>query len=89
MVVMLISVDVVVKIKDIENKELNVFDGPGEGIETFMFETKKDGEYTIEVSPFEKDTGKFSIELKLVEPIATGAEKRIDQHPFEIIRKHD
>jgi len=73
-----ISVDVVVNIKEGE-KEIRTFDGPGEGIESFMFETTKKSEYTIEVAPFKKDSGKYSIELKVVDPIATIPEKRIDQ----------
>ncbi|MBT3385633.1 MAG: beta-lactamase family protein [Prolixibacteraceae bacterium] len=73
-----ISVDVIVKIKEGE-KEIRTFDGPGEGVESFMFETTKQGEYSIEVAPFKKDSGKYTIELKIVEPIATIPEKRMDQ----------
>jgi CubicO group peptidase (beta-lactamase class C family) len=78
-----ISVDVVIKIKD-GKKVIKTFDGPAEGIEYFMFESERQAEYSIEVAPFEKDSGKFSIELKLVEPIASLPEKRIDQlfYPF-------
>jgi CubicO group peptidase (beta-lactamase class C family) len=78
-----ISVDVTVKIKE-GKKVLKTFDGPAEGIEYFIFETDKKAEYSIEVAPFEKDSGKYSIELKLVEPISLLPEKRIDQllYPF-------
>ena len=74
-----ISVDVVVSIKDSADNIMASFDSPAEGLETFMFEVSKKGEYKIEVAPFEKDSGKYSIELKTVEPIASTPEKRINQ----------
>jgi CubicO group peptidase (beta-lactamase class C family) len=74
-----ISVDVVVSIKDSAENLIASFDGPAEGLETFTFEVSKKGEYKIEVAPFEKDSGKFSIEVKIVEPIALTPEKRIKQ----------
>ncbi len=74
-----ISVDVVVNIKDSADNIITSFDGPAEGLETFIFEISKKGKYKIEVAPFEKDSGKYSIELKSVEPIASTPEKRIDQ----------
>lgn len=78
-----ISVDVIVKIKD-GDKVIKTFDGPGVGLENFMFETNKKAEYSIEVAPFEKDSGKYAIEIKLIEPIASSPEKRSDQvfYPF-------
>jgi len=74
-----ISVDVVVNIKDSADNLLASIDGPARGMETFIFETSKKGEYKIEVAPFEENTGKYSIELKTVEPIALTPEKRINQ----------
>jgi len=74
-----ISVDVVVSIKDSADNIMASFDGPAKGMETITFEVSKKGEYKIEVSPFEKDSGKYSIELKTVEPIASTPEKRINQ----------
>lgn len=73
-----ISVDVVINIK-YDEKVIKIFDGPAEGFESFVFETEKPGKYTIEVAPFGEDSGKYTIELKLVEPIASTSEKRIDQ----------
>jgi len=74
-----ISVDVVVNIKDSADNLLASVDGPARGMETFIFETSKKGEYKIEVAPFKENTGKYSIELKTVEPIAASPEKRINQ----------
>jgi hypothetical protein len=74
-----ISVDVVVNIKDSADNLITSFDGPAEGLEFFTFDVSKKGEYNIEVAPFEIDSGKYSIELKIVEPIASTPEKRINQ----------
>jgi CubicO group peptidase (beta-lactamase class C family) len=74
-----ISVDVVVNIKDSADNLITSFDGPAEGQETFIFDVSKKGDYKIEVAAFEKDSGKYSIELKTVEPIASSPEIRINQ----------
>lgn len=74
-----ISVDVVVTIKDSSDNVIAVYDGPGKGVENFIFDVSEKGDYKIEVAPFEKDTGEYSIELKIVEPVASSPEKRIDQ----------
>ena len=74
-----ISVDVVVNIKDSADNLITSFDGPAEGLEIFTFDVSKKGEYKIELAPFEKDSGEYSIELKTVEPIASSPVKRIDQ----------
>ena len=74
-----ITVDVVVNIKDSAENIIKSFDGPAEGMETFLFDVSRKGKYIIEVAPFEKDSGRYSIELKMVEPIASSPEKRIDQ----------
>lgn len=74
-----ISVDVVVTIKDSTDNLIAVFDGPGEGLENFIFDVSAKGDYKIEVAPFKKDSGNYSIELKIVEPVATIPEKRISQ----------
>jgi len=74
-----ISVDVVVNVKDSADNLITSFDGSAEGQETFFFDISKKGEYKIEVAPFKENTGKYSIELKIVEPIASSPEKRINQ----------
>ncbi|MCK5137959.1 MAG: beta-lactamase family protein [Bacteroidales bacterium] len=74
-----ISVDVVVTLYDSTGNNLGRFDGPGEGPEIFQFEIDDAGEYLLEVAPFEDDSGSYTIELKVVEPIAEDPEKRADQ----------
>ncbi|MCD4709860.1 MAG: serine hydrolase [Bacteroidales bacterium] len=79
-----LSVDVVVSLMDSTGVSLGSFDGPGVGPENFWFEIKEAGEYLLVVKPFEKESGSYTIELKVVEPIATEPEKRADQlfYPF-------
>ena len=74
-----ISVDVVVNIKDSTDNLLASNDVTARGMETFIFEASKKGEYKIEVAPYQENTGKYSIELIKVEPIALSPEKRINQ----------
>jgi CubicO group peptidase (beta-lactamase class C family) len=74
-----ISVDVVVKLSDEEDKMIGNFDGPGRGHEPFSFEISKTGTYRLDVEPFKEESGDYSITLVGVEPIATDPEKRVDQ----------
>ena len=74
-----ISVDVVVKIKNSSDSIIATFDGPAKGLEIFTFDAPEKGDYKIEVAPFEQDSGKYSILLKTVEPVAATPEKRISQ----------
>lgn len=73
------SVDVVVNIFDPEHQKLQKFDGPARGPERFIFETEKSGEYQVVVTPFEEEEGKYSFELKTIEPVATTSEGKVDQ----------
>lgn len=74
-----ITVDVVVTIKDPDGKILRNFDGPGQGPEPFQFDSKDAGEYRIEVKPFREASGRYTIELKGLEPSAKDPKKRVDQ----------
>jgi CubicO group peptidase (beta-lactamase class C family) len=74
-----VSVDVVVTLYDSAGTSLGQFDGPGVGPEIFNFAISDAGSYMLEIAPFEKKTGKYTLELKIVEPIATDPEKRADQ----------
>jgi CubicO group peptidase (beta-lactamase class C family) len=74
-----VSVDVVVTLYDSAGNVLGLADGPAEGPEMFYFETGDSGRYMLEVAPFEDDSGEYTIELKVVERIATEPEKRADQ----------
>ncbi len=74
-----VSVDVVVTLYDSAGTALGMFDGPAAGPEDFSFEVRKPGRYMLVVAPFEKRTGTYTIELKVVEPIATDPARRADQ----------
>jgi CubicO group peptidase (beta-lactamase class C family) len=74
-----LSVDVVVSLYDSTGKSLGQFDGPALGPETFNFVVSDPGSYMLEVAPFKKKTGSYTLELKVVEAVATDADKRADQ----------
>ncbi len=74
-----ISVDVEVEVFDPNGKKVVSFDGPGVGTEPFFFDTELTGTYQIEVSPFEEDSGEYTIVLRKIEPTATIPEQRVDQ----------
>lgn len=74
-----VTVDVVVTLYDTAGTSMGVFDGPGVGPETFNFNISEAGKYMLEIAPFEKKTGNYTLELKVVEPIGTEPEKRADQ----------
>jgi len=74
-----VSVDVKVSMYDSAGTSLGVFDGPAKGPETFNFAISDAGKYMLEVAPFEENTGSYTLELKVVEAIATEPEKRADQ----------
>jgi len=74
-----LSVDVVVSLLDSTGTALGQFDGPAQGPEIFHFEIDEAGPYKLVVGPFEDKTGDYTLELKVVEPVATNAEKRADQ----------
>ena len=74
-----LTVDVVVSLYDSDGASLGKFDGPGVGPEEFNFEVSEAGRYKLEIAPFEKKTGGYTLELKIVEPVATDPAKRADQ----------
>jgi CubicO group peptidase (beta-lactamase class C family) len=74
-----ITVDVVVRIFDPEGKRLAEFDGPARGPEPFKFKSAKAGDYRIDVSPFQQNTGRFAVRLIAEEPVATTPAGKIDQ----------
>lgn len=74
-----VSVDVVVELKDDQGILVQSFDGPAKGPENFSFEISKSGEYTLDVKPFEEESGKYTILIKNAEPIANDPRKRVDQ----------
>jgi len=74
-----VSVDVVVTLFDSAGNRIGLADGPAEGPEMFYFETEDPGRYMLEVAPFEDDSGKYTIVLKVAERIATDPEERANQ----------
>ena len=74
-----ISVDVVVRVLDTEGNQRGRFDGPARGGERFSVRTTSAGVYTIEVIPFEDETGDYEITLHRVEPVETDPKKLTDQ----------
>ncbi|SMO51073.1 serine hydrolase [Gracilimonas mengyeensis] len=73
------TVDVVVTIFNPEGDKVAEFDGPARGKESFQFDSRAAGEYRIEITPFEKKEGRYSITLKLVEAVAEDPAGRVNQ----------
>jgi len=74
-----VSVDVVVTLYDPEGNSVGLANGPAEGPEMFYFETREEGRYKLEVAPSEDKSGRYTVQLKVVEHIAADPEKRADQ----------
>ncbi len=74
-----ITVDVVVKILGPDGTLMKTIDGPARGAEPFQFDSKAAGVYRVEVAPFEEQSGRYSIELKLSAPTAKDPAKRVGQ----------
>jgi CubicO group peptidase (beta-lactamase class C family) len=74
-----LSVDVVVRILDPAGKNIATFDSPARGPEHFDFQTDTSGVFSIVISPFEENTGDYTLMLVGAEKIATDIETRIEQ----------
>lgn len=74
-----ISVDVIVRILHPTGRVVSTIDGPAEGPEYFQFETDAEGDWQIQVIPFEEGSGDYTIALDLVEPLATDPRALTDQ----------
>lgn len=74
-----VSVDVVVRILHPDGRVLRSIDGPARGPEPFQFETDTEGNYRLEVIPFEDEEGEFVIRLDRLERVATDPKKLADQ----------
>lgn len=73
------TVDVVVRIYNPSGEEIGEYDGPARGKEPYRFITKADGVYHIEVTPFEEESGDYSITLQIVEKLAEDPSGKTDQ----------
>jgi CubicO group peptidase (beta-lactamase class C family) len=74
-----LTVDVVIQIFNPAGKNIATFDSPARGPENFDFQSDTTGVYKIVISPFEENTGTYTLTLKGAEPIATDIERRIEQ----------
>lgn len=74
-----ISVDVVVTVKTPEGVIMEVFDSPARGAELFQFRNERAGLFTIEITPFEEQSGSYVMHLHRVEPVASTPEARVNQ----------
>jgi CubicO group peptidase (beta-lactamase class C family) len=74
-----LTVDVVVTLFDSNGLQIGLFDGPARGPETFFFETDDPGEYLLVIAPFKEESGRYTLALKQLEPVATDPAKRADQ----------
>ena len=73
------TADVVVKLFDPGGRQVGSWDGPSRGDEAFRFNTRVAGEYRIEISAFERDSGAYALRIIRSEPIATDAAGRVAQ----------
>jgi CubicO group peptidase (beta-lactamase class C family) len=74
-----ISVDVIVRILNPAGRAVSTIDGPAEGPERFQFETDAEGDWQVQVIPFEEGSGEYTIALELLEPVATDPRELADQ----------
>ncbi|MGD2069553.1 MAG: serine hydrolase domain-containing protein [Gemmatimonadota bacterium] len=73
------SVDVVVTILDEDGEALASVDGPAAGEERFYFDSEDAGRHTIRVTAADDGEGDYVLHLRVVEPVATDPEERVDQ----------
>ncbi len=73
------TVDVKVEVKDPAGKIVGAFDTPARGKEAFQFDTETAGTYSIAVSPFEEEEGRYTFTVSIVEAVATKPAARVDQ----------
>jgi CubicO group peptidase (beta-lactamase class C family) len=74
-----ITADVEIRITNPNGEQVAKIDGPARGPEILQFESSEAGTYRVEVSPFQEETGRYSIELFRVEKLAADPAKRVDQ----------
>lgn len=78
------AVDVVVRIVGPRGDTLAAFDKGARGPEPFQLTTAPAGTYRIVVSPFRDESGRYTLTLRLAEPIATDAAGRLRQRFLEL-----
>ncbi|PEN15295.1 hypothetical protein CRI94_03170 [Longibacter salinarum] len=78
------SVDVVIEVIAPDSSTVVQIDMSGEGPEPFNFESEAKGVYELVVTPFEKDTGRYTLRLDGIEPIAETPEARVEQLAYRL-----
>jgi CubicO group peptidase (beta-lactamase class C family) len=73
------TMDVVVTVLGPDGQEVSTVDVTARGPEPFSFTTEAAGTYRIEVTPFERQAGRYALALRRVEPVATAPEGKVDQ----------
>ena len=73
------TVDVKIEVKDPAGKTVGAFDTPARGKEAFQFDTETAGKYSIKVTPFEEEEGRYTFLVSVVEAVAVKPAERVDQ----------
>ncbi|MGK7311427.1 MAG: serine hydrolase domain-containing protein [Candidatus Longimicrobiales bacterium M2_2A_002] len=73
------TVDVAITVYGPDDEQLASFDVSARGPEVFQFDTETQGRHRIHVAPFERQTGRYALALRRVEPTATEPAERVDQ----------
>lgn len=73
------TVDVRIEVKSPDGETVGAFDTPARGNEAFQFDTEMAGTYSIKVTPFEEEEGRYTFSVSVVEPVATKPAERVDQ----------
>jgi CubicO group peptidase (beta-lactamase class C family) len=71
--------DAVVEIYNTKMEKVGSFDSPSRGQEYFWFRSWKSGVFKIVVSPFEKQSGEYTITFSGADPVATTADGAANQ----------
>ena len=73
------SMDVVVTVKAPDGSTVTRIDFSSRGPEPFQFESEAAGSYRIELTPYERQTGRYTLLINRVDPLATRPADRVDQ----------
>ncbi len=73
------TVDVVITVVGPDGQRITRVDFSARGPEVFQFDAEAAGEYRIELTPFEDETGRYALVIRRDEAIAADPEDRVDQ----------
>ena len=79
------TVDIFVRVTDPQGRVLGTFDGPERGPEQFRFVTRVAGPHRIEITPFDRKSGRYTLAVERVEPLARTPAGKVDQ----LMRSYD